>query len=210
MRISQLGWVLAAATVGVAIGSGFQEKTKKTGFIDMQGVYSDSNLKQKNDAKLRNAAQLRQAAFDFLKLNPEFTDDQLARYKVLATKEAPTPAETAELTKIKTAVQTATNQFEDLRKKPNPSAADLKTLDTLGALNDSNKKAEAAWGQEFTQQLDTMQSDLNLASLDAIKAAIAQVAKPQGYTLVFRENVAIYGSNNLGPEVKKIVDKNAK
>src|SRR5579863_5261084 len=70
MKVSQLGWVLTAALAGVAIGGGFQAKTSKIGFIDMQTMYSDSKLKEKNDAKLRLAAQNRQAAFDFFRLNP--------------------------------------------------------------------------------------------------------------------------------------------
>ncbi|MHB8637428.1 MAG: OmpH family outer membrane protein [Fimbriimonadaceae bacterium] len=210
MRLSQLGWVLAAAIVGVEIGGGFQPTTKKTGFIDMQAVYSDSNLKKKNDDKLRAAAQSRQAAFDFMGLNPEFTTAQLARYKELSIKDPLTPAESSEIAKLKAAAQAATNEFDDLRKKPNPTAQDLKTLNDLGALNESNKLAQEAWGREFTAQLQTMESDLNSEALDAIRQAIARVAKPQAYSLVFRENVAVYGSNNLAPEVKKIVDKNAK
>ena len=210
MRVTQLGWVLAAAMAGVAIGGGFQVKANKVGFIDMQSIYADSKLKEKNDAKLHIAGQNRQAAFDFLRLNPEFTADQLIRYRELSTKETLTPAEAAELTKLKGAAQTATNQFDDLRKKPNPSAEDLKRLNDLAAINDANKVTQADWSRDFSQQLQTMQTDLNMAALDAIKLALAQVAKPQGYTLVFRENVAVYGANNLGTEVKKIVDKNAK
>lgn len=210
MRVSQLGWVLAAAMVGVGIGGGFQAKTNKIGFIDMQGIYADSNLKKKNDDKLRNANQSRQAAFDFLTLNPEFAADQLTRYRDLSTKDTLTPAETAELAKLKAVAQAATNQFGDLQKKPNPSAQDLKTLNDLAAVNHANKTAQADWNRDFSQQLETMQADLNLSALEAIKLALAQAAKPQGYTIVFRENVAMYGSNNLGTEVKKIVDKNAK
>src|SRR5579862_4747808 len=128
MRPAQLGWVLAAAIVGVELGGGFKAKANKTGYIDMQGIYADSNLKKKNDDRLRNAGQTRQAAFDFIRLNPEFTTEQLARYEALSSKETLTPADTAELTKLKAAAQAATNQFADLQKKPNPSAQELKTL----------------------------------------------------------------------------------
>jgi len=210
MRISQLGWVVAAAIVGVGIGGGFQAKTNKIGFIDMQGIYADSKLKEKNDVKLRTANQNRQMALDFLRLNPEFAADQLVRYRDLSTKETLTPAETAELAKLKSAAQDATNHFADLRQKPNPSPQDLKALNDLGALNDSNKEALAEWSRDFSQQLEAMQTALNLSALEAIKQAIAQNAKPQGYSVVFRENVAVYGSSNLATETKKIVDKNAK
>lgn len=210
MRITQLGWVLSAAIVGVTIGGGFQATPKKTGWIDMQAIYNDSKLKVKNDEKLRAAGQNRQAAFDFISLNPEFTPEQLARFKELATKETPTPADTAELAKLKETIQAATNEFDDLRKKPNPTPADLKRLDTLGSLHDANTAAKQQWGAEFSQQLDAMQNDLNNTALDTMKVALAQVARAQGFTLVFRENVAPYGSSTLGNDVKKIIDKNAK
>jgi Skp family chaperone for outer membrane proteins len=210
MRISQLGWVLAAAIVGIEVGGGFQAKTNKTGYIDLQEIYNESKLKAKNDEKLNTAAQSRRAAFDFMRLNPEFTADQLARFKALIAKEIPTPAEVAELTKLKETVQTSTNQFDDLRKKPNPTPDDIKRLNTLGELHDANVAAQRDWDREFSQQLESMQADMNVAALDSMKAALAQVAKAQGYTLVFRENVAVYGANNVGADVKKIVDKNTK
>lgn len=210
MRLSQLGWVLAAAFVGVAAGGGFRAKTDKTGFVDMAGLYDDSNLKKKNDDKLQSAGNRRKAALDFFKLNPEFTPEQLARFKELSIKDDPTPAETAELTKLKETVQAATNQFDELSRKPNPTPDELKRLNTLGALHDANLATQQQWGNDFTQQLDELQVQLDASAIDSIRAALAQVAKNQGYEVVFRENVAVYGANNLGPEVKRIVDKNAK
>ncbi|HLK14269.1 MAG TPA: OmpH family outer membrane protein [Fimbriimonadaceae bacterium] len=210
MRASQLGWVLSAAIVGVTLGGGFQAKTNKSGWIDMQAIYGESALKAKNDGRLQTATQVRRDAIDFLRLNPGFTDEQLIRYKALSIKESRTPADITELTKLKADAQAATNRFDELRKKPNASSQELKDLDALAAINESNKRAATVWAQECTQQMDTMQADLNASSIESMRTAIAQVAKAQGFSLVFRENVAPYGSNNLGPDVKKIVDKNAK
>jgi Skp family chaperone for outer membrane proteins len=196
--------------MGVCIGGGFQSKTDKPGFIDMQAVFADSNLKRKNDDHLQLVEQARLSTLEFLGLNPSMNADQLARYKVLSTKETLTPAETAELAKIKQDAQAESKKYDDLRQKQNPSQQDVATLNDLGARNTLDTSARSQWGREFDLELRTMQANLNAKSIDAIKAAIGQVAKSQGLTLVFRENVAIYGSRDLGTDVKKIADKNAK
>src|SRR5579872_5490620 len=149
MKISQLGWVFAAAIVGVSIGGGAQFKKEKVGFVNMVSVFDDSNLKRKNEDHLRGVEQARLATLDFLGLNPSFNADQLARFRVLSTKETLTAAETTELAKLKSDAQATATQYEALRQKQNPTPEEIARLNDYGARNTLDVSVRAQWSQDF-------------------------------------------------------------
>ena len=211
MKPASLGWVVSAGMIGLMAGVGFQAKSQKIAYVDISGVYDLSLVKKKNEDKLRASVQARQALLDFVSLNPSFTEAQLKRFRELGTKDTPmTPAEEAEFAKLKADAQADTKKADDLRQKQNPSAQELATLNDLSNRTDLDAKARATWASDFQQDFDDTQASLQGKAKTAIEAAIAQVAKAQNITIVFRETAAVYGSADIKNDVLKIVDKNTK
>lgn len=53
------------------------------------------------------------------------------------------------------------------------------------------------WYREFSTDMQSWADKQKLASVERAKAAIQEVAKAQGYTLVLESGVAPYGANDI-------------
>ena len=53
------------------------------------------------------------------------------------------------------------------------------------------------WLREFTQELQAWADKQKLSSLDRARAALTEVGKAQGFTVIFEVGVAPYGANDL-------------
>jgi len=206
IKIGNLGWVVAAALFAVAVTSGFQGDMK-IGVVDATRVFNESEYTKTQLAGLHALLQSRQDMLDFVDMTKTFTADQATKYHDLSTKPSPTAADKAELDSIKKTVQTANNRLQELQQKQPLSPTDKTELDDLSKRVQTTSETLARWKQDAQNELEAKKQDLNKLASDKVKDAIKQVASSQGYTLVFSEEVAVYGVNDLTDAVIKAVSK---
>src|SRR5438045_2009882 len=116
-RSDQLGWIFAAALLGVMAASGFHGGADKNGVVDIAKVVEQSTFGKANQTQF---AALKKAREDFLESidqNRVLTNEQAPRLKELTVKDAPTDAEKAEIEKIKADVVASAKKYQDLAAK---------------------------------------------------------------------------------------------
>lgn len=208
MNIKHLGWVVAAALVGVAAIAGFQGSTNKIGIVDATKVFNDSDYAKSQMDTLRSFGTARQDMLQFVDSYRTFTPEQATRFHDLSLKGATiTAAEKAELEKIKSDVQTADKRLKALQTKSNVTPAETTEMQDLSRRVQTTTDTAQRWSQDAQQEFDAKRQELQKAGLDKVKDAIKQVAKDQGYTLVFIADVAPYGANDLTADTLKAMNK---
>jgi Skp family chaperone for outer membrane proteins len=60
--------------------------------------------------------------------------------------------------------------------------------------------------QEFTDELQQKQEKMRSDILDRVKAAVAEVSKKQGFSIVLNDEIAPYSANDLTPEALKAMN----
>lgn len=63
------------------------------------------------------------------------------------------------------------------------------------------------WFREFTADMQNWADKQKLESIERARQAIQQVAKEQGYTVVFEVGVAPYGANDLSEATLKAMNE---
>ncbi len=196
-RFLQLGWVLAAALIGVSVAGGFQAATEKNGVVDISRVVEESEFGRNQQQQL---AQMRGAREDILKFLDDhrvLTIEQAERLRDLSLKPNASKEEKAELDRIKSEVIASSKRSTELSLKANITAEERTLLEEYAKRSQTMNETASRWLREF---LNEMQEWVDKQKLDGIKrarASIAEVAKAQGYTMVFEVGVAPYGANDL-------------
>jgi len=199
-RADQLGWIIAAAVAGVILSSGFQGSTEKTGVVDLVGIVTKSDSGQADSQHFEQLKANRQKLLDFVGANPVLTIEQAQQLHDLVVKDPQTDADKAQIDKLEGDVQTASKTYQDLRAKQNL------TQDEKSQLDEYSRRAESMlgdggtyqrWGNDFTAELQDWSDKHHLDGINKARAAVASVAKAQGFTLVFDKSVAPYGANDL-------------
>jgi Skp family chaperone for outer membrane proteins len=206
MKLNNLGWILAAGLGATVLAGGFKADTSKVGVVDLQTVFQSSDLfvKRQNDLKAMQGA--RADILDFVHTYPTITSDQAARLRTLSLKPDVTPAEKAELTKLRTDVQATAQAFNTLQQKPKPTADEVTKLNNF---NDQIRKTdtlEQDWRKQFGDELTAQQDKFQGEVLDRVAGAIQDNAKKQGYTLIFTSNMAPFASNDVTPDTLKVMN----
>lgn len=198
---------LLVALVGIwAVGSGFTQAGEKYASIDITGVLEGSKLGKQQNEKLRNAYQLRQDLMNFIIENPVITVEQAQQLQDLTLKDVPTAEDKTKMEEIKKQVVDASSRRVTLAGKANKTEAEV----TL--LTEYNQRAQGAgaiaqqWNAIFTQDMDTLSGKLRDDAITEVKKQAREVAKKQGYTLVFEASVLIFSANDITSEVVKSVD----
>jgi Skp family chaperone for outer membrane proteins len=206
MRFERLGWIVAAALAGGIAAAGFQGSTEKSGTVDLAKVFNDSEYAKKQTESLRNMGQARQGVIDFIRQNPHMKTEDTTRFRELSVKEAPTAPEKAELERIKNDAQASETKFRELSTKDKPSQAELTQLEELNRRKDNSQQVLDKWNQDFAAELQQRQEGLRNDTLARVKDAVSQVAKTQGYTIVFVQDVAPYSAHDLTADALKAMN----
>lgn len=196
-RIDQLGWIFAAALGGVMFASGFQNTTDKTGVVDIGSVVDKSNYGQANSAQFNQMKAARQGLLEFVDQNPVLTTEQAQQLHDLTVKDSPTDADKAQLAKVESDVTASTKNYQDLSGKANLTPEERTQLDEYSHRSQVMQTTQQRWYNEFMSDLQDWSDKRKLDSINKARAAVQQVAKAQGYSIVFDESVAPYGANDL-------------
>lgn len=203
MKFERLGWVVAAALAGAMFGMGFQGGAQKTGTVDLEKVFNESAYAKKQTEGLRNIAQARVGVVDFLRTYRTVKEADATKFRDLTLKENATATDKAELERIKTAAQMDEQKYRELSTKDKPTQAEVSQIEDYNRRKEASAALLEKWNNDFTTELQTRQENLRGETLQRVKDAVAQVAKDQGYSMVFVQNIAPYSANDLTGEALK-------
>lgn len=206
---NHVGWVVAAGLVAVLAVAGFQGAADKTGVVDLNKCIQQSTVGQANTAQLNAAVNARRGLIDFIRTYRVLTPEQAQKMRDLTLKATITDPEKAELERVKQEVIAADKKRNELAQKGSNLTDDEKKQ-----LNDFAQRAQAmgavleGWNEDFTRDLTDLQQKLQAETIDKAKAALAQVGKAQGYSVIFETNVAPYAANDVTEAVVKQMNAN--
>lgn len=206
LRFLQLGWVIACAFIGVSLAGGFQGSTDKIGVVDISKVIDQSDFGKAGQDSFNKMKTSRQDLLEFVDTYRVLTMDQANRLKELALKPALTKEEGAEQDRIKADVIATDKRSKELATKANITAEERTLMEDYARRSQAMSDVTTRWYREFMSDMQTWADKQRLDSLQHAREAIQQVAKDQGYTVVFEVGVAPYGSNDLSDATLKAMN----
>ncbi len=206
MKFDRLGWVVAAVLVGGIVGMGFQAPAAKTGTVDLAKVFNESEYAKQQTEGLRNMGASRQDVIDFVRTYRSMKAEDATKFKDLTLKANASATEKAELERLKNEGQAAETKYRELSTKASPSQAELAQIEEMNRRKDATGALLEQWQNDFAGEIQTRQESLRNDTLGRVKAAIQQVARDQGYTMVFDQAVAPYSANDITAEALKAMN----
>jgi Skp family chaperone for outer membrane proteins len=210
MKFDRLGWIVAAVLAGGIAGAGFQDKNEKTGSVDVAKVFNESDLARKQNDILHTMGVLRESVFQFLENNMHMKSDDADKFMKMSLKEDMSAAEKAQLEILKTEAQTNETNFKNLNTKPSPTPAEVAQLEEYNKRSELNSKLLQEWQHDFLQQIDQKRQQLHNETMLRVKESVIQVAKKQGYSIVFNQDMAPYTANDLTTDTLTQMNNNKK
>ncbi len=197
LRIYQLGSALSLLLLGVLFGGGFQTPAEKNGVVDINGLVEASNFGKGVKANLEKMRTAREDILSFLDTNRVLTIEQATQLRDLSLKPDRTPAESATLDALKSAVVATNKKWAELATK-NPLTPEDRTL--LQDYADRSQKISElgrSWVAVFTNDIDSWIAKQQTESNARAREAISTAAKAAGYTMIYDKSFAPYGANDL-------------
>lgn len=201
INTDKLGWLVAATLFGaISFGalSGFQANAApKFATVDIEKVFDGSKLRETNNATLGAANKARSAAFEFIATNTAMSNADARKYADLAIVDKPTPAQTAELARLKGVGEEATRKNRELSLKTALTDSEKVAVAEYGANMQSKRAMLGALENDFKTQLIDLQTDLRDKTLERVTNVVKEIGAKQGYTVVFNTASAPYAANDL-------------
>ncbi len=189
--------VAAAAIMGVFIAVGFQDGAAKFGVIDMAKVVEGSDFGKQNQADFTAMKTSREGVLEFIDQYRVLTVEQATKIKDLSIKPNLTSGEKAELESAKAAVIASFNKNKELALKANLTPEERNLIEEYARNSANMEQTAQRWLRDFTTELQAWADKQKVESLNRARAAVQEVAKGQGYTLIFEVGIAPYGANDI-------------
>lgn len=200
------GWAVAGILGVVLAASGFQAVQEKTGVVDFNKLMQQSNAGQASTKTLNSALAARRELIDFVNQYKVLTVEQATRLKELKLKPTPTAAETQEIQRIENDVKASDKRRADLTQKATLTDQDRAVLQDFAQRAQMMGQTLDRWNGEFQEELSQMQEDARNKMVERARAALQDVAKQQGFSVVFESQVAVYGANDLTEAAMKAMN----
>ena len=208
-KIALIGWYVAAALIGIMVGSGFQGNNEKMGVVDLRRVIMESKINQTMTDKVEAERKSRLAVLDFIDQHRVITAAQAQRIRELELKDPKTDAEKTELDGLKQTVTAATKEYETINTKGKDQLTDddRKKINDYALLFQGSAKILQSWSQEFDQQFSQIRDQAERDAIDLAQKAASAVAKKQGYTITFSSTAVAYAANDITADTIKEASK---
>ena len=184
----------------------FNQNTQKFGVVDLASVAERSKLGQREKTQFEALRTRYGGLVQFLNTNKAVARDDAQKIVDLWNKEKPTPAETQQLESLKTKAQTQSEELRRLISVLNPSAEQQSRIRELSglsqAIEDMLPQLDNMLGQAMQQRAASKQQEV----LDKARAAVQKVGKRDGFTMVFENQLAVYGATDITDEALKTMD----
>lgn len=193
----QFGWVVAAAVIGVALAGGFQNNDIKLGTVDIVRMLDQSDYGKEGQDLFKKMKSTREEILEFVDTYRVLTTEQAQRIRELSLKENKSKEESAELDRIKAEVIAQSKRSTELATKPNMTPEERTLVEEYARRSQQMHDVVQTWFKQFTTEMGDFADSRKLAGLKKAKAAINEVCKKQGFTLVLDESTAPYGANDV-------------
>src|SRR5579862_4123487 len=151
MNFQRLGWVVAAAILGVFAASGFQGSFQKVASVDLENLVETSDLGKTNLAAFNATQTTYNQLLGFVDENRVLTIDEAKKLRELWLKETPGAVDKASLESLKASIVAETKQNDLLSGKPNLTPEERIQLQAFSSRSAQTEQLEAQWYQEFGQ-----------------------------------------------------------
>jgi Skp family chaperone for outer membrane proteins len=196
-RFLQFGWVLFATVTGITLAGGFQDKTDKIGVVDVTKVVEQSDFGKQNQEQFAKMKGAREGLLEFIDTNRVLTLEQAQTLKDLSLKATRTKEEDAKMDTIKLEVKTRNARMNELALKTTLTNEERTLIEEYSRQSQNMNDVAQRWFREFTADMGDWADKQKIESLNRARTAIQEVAKQQGYTVVFELGVAPYGANDI-------------
>jgi len=207
MKFEKLGWVVAAALAGAFVATGFQGTTTKIGTVDIKQVFDKSDYAAAQTGVLRNLGQSRASVLAFMNQYRAMKADDAKKFRDLSLKANPSQGDKDALEQLKTAVATDDAKYHALQTKTPLSADEQTQLADYQKRVQATGALQAQWATEFDTEVGDLQAKLRDQALGKVKESIGQVARTQGYSIVFDAAIAPYSANDITDESLTAMNK---
>lgn len=198
-RFLQFGWVLFATVTGISLAGGFQDKTDKIGVVDVTKVVEQSDFGKQNQEQFAKMKGAREGLLEFVDTNRVLTLEQAQMLKDLSLKATRTKEEDAKMDTIKLEVKARNARMNELAMKTTLTNEERTLIEEYSRQSQNMNDVAQRWFREFTADMGDWADKQKIESLNRARTAIQEVAKQQGYTVVFELGVAPYGANDISP-----------
>lgn len=177
------------------------------GSVDIGKLQTQSTKKKKYDDDLHALADRLDTAFKLQAASLMLNKADQTQLGALLSKANPNDADRTQIAALQAQSSKAAQQLQDLQQKKDPTPSDTATLDTLTSQYKAGKDALQEIGDGYQAQLKTLSDKDNTEFTQAVREAIAAVAKQQGLSVVFTSDIAVYTTNDITDEVVKRINK---
>jgi len=197
VRFLHLGWVIAAAFIGISVAGGFQDPTSKIGVVDITKVIDSSDFGKANNETFQKMKTTREGILEFIDTYRVLTIDQAQRIRDLSLKPNPTPNDTAELERIKAEVVRDSKRSTELATKQTLTPEERTLMEEYARRSQTMNDVASRWFRELLGEMEGWATEQKLKGIERARASIQEVAKTQGYNVVFEVGIAPFGANDL-------------
>jgi Skp family chaperone for outer membrane proteins len=191
------GWIVAAGLAGMMVAGGFQPAQEKTGVVDLNRMMQQSEFGKANQANINASLKARRELLEFVNTYRILTVEQAARLKELKLKAAPTQAERDEITRIENDVKASDRRRIELSQKQNLTEQDRQMLQDFASRSQAMMQTLDRWNNEFNEELGQISDQANQLTMERARAALSEVGKSQGFTVIIETRFAPYGANDV-------------
>lgn len=196
-RFLQFGWVLFATVTGISLAGGFQDKTDKIGVVDITKVVEQSDFGKQNQEQFAKMKNAREGLLEFVDTNRVLTNEQAQMLRDLTLKANRTKEEDAKMETIRTDVIARNARMKELATKTQLTNEERTLIEEYARQSQTMNDVAQRWFREFTADMGDWADKQKIESINRARVAIQEVAKQQGYTVVFELGVAPYGANDV-------------
>lgn len=198
--------IFAAFFLGMFALTAWQGNTQKFAVVSLGDVAERSKLGQREKKEFEALKTKYGSLIQFLNTNKVAAREDVQKVVDLWVKDKPTAAETQQLETLKTKAQTQSEELRRLISVLNPSAEQQTRIRELSGMSQGTEdmlpQLDNMLGTSMQQRANAKQQEV----LDKARAAVQKVGKRDGFTMVFENQVAVYGATDLTDEALKTMD----
>jgi Skp family chaperone for outer membrane proteins len=189
--------IVAILAVGLAASHPALAQAGAIGSVDINKVVASYGKKSAAQDQLQQMANQLQQTLGTQSDYSMLTADQQKQLGNLLLKANRTTADDAQVQSLEAQSQKDAQALAALQQKKDLTDADRTQLSQLTDEQQAGGQALQAVHDDYMQRLNQQSDQVNLQTLDDIRAAVAAVAKQKGLSVVFDGAVAIYTTNDI-------------
>lgn len=209
MNFMQKKWFAVGAIGAFALFaiSAFQAQPAKMATVNLAMVADKSKLGIREKQQFEALRAKLSSMLQFMNNNKVMTLEQGAKLRELWITENPTGAQIQELEKLKTAIQTASEELRRLLTETQPDEAKIARIRELTRLVNQTDDILPELDQQYTMLMRQKAEEKQQSVIEKARAAVQKIGKRDGYTVIFESNVAPYAANDITEEAVKTMDQ---